>query len=77
MLQSGVYRNPSNVDTDLVEEIFAPSCDPGAREVFVSVITGINRDEPGPLGKELAAALRAQGIKIRQRRDGGDVSMWR
>ncbi|GLC39668.1 hypothetical protein PLESTB_001862600 [Pleodorina starrii] len=44
VLANGVYRNPSNVDADLVEEIFAPSCDPGAREVFVSVITG----PPGP-----------------------------
>ncbi|GIL88372.1 hypothetical protein Vretimale_15044 [Volvox reticuliferus] len=44
VLQNGVYRNPSNVDEELVEEVFAPSCDPGAREVFVSVITG----PPGP-----------------------------
>jgi hypothetical protein len=40
VLANGVYRNPANVDGELVEEIFAPSCDPGAREVFVSVITG-------------------------------------
>ncbi|GIL55352.1 hypothetical protein Vafri_10904 [Volvox africanus] len=44
VLRNGVYRNPSHVDEELVEEVFAPSCDPGAREVFVSVITG----PPGP-----------------------------
>ncbi|EFJ39899.1 hypothetical protein VOLCADRAFT_108436 [Volvox carteri f. nagariensis] len=44
VLREGVYRNPAHVDEELVEEVFAPSCDPGAREVFVSVITG----PPGP-----------------------------
>lgn len=40
VLKNGVYQNPANVDSELVEEIYGPSCDRGAREVFVSVITG-------------------------------------
>ncbi|GFR45958.1 hypothetical protein Agub_g7427, partial [Astrephomene gubernaculifera] len=44
VLSGGVYCNPAAVDEALVEEVFGPSCDPGAREVFVSVITG----PPGP-----------------------------
>jgi hypothetical protein len=32
--------DPSQVTDELVELIYAPSCDPNAREVFVSVITG-------------------------------------
>ncbi|KXZ52412.1 hypothetical protein GPECTOR_9g456 [Gonium pectorale] len=44
VLKNGVYSNPAAVDSALVDEIYAPSCDPGAREVFVSVITG----PPGP-----------------------------
>ncbi len=40
VLRNGVYRDPTAVDEALVQQIFDPSCDPGAREVFVSVVTG-------------------------------------
>ncbi|MEW5312174.1 MAG: hypothetical protein WDW38_003821 [Sanguina aurantia] len=39
-----VYVNQEAVDEALVDLLYGPSCDPGAREVFVSVVTG----PPGP-----------------------------
>lgn len=35
-----VYVNQEAVDEALVDLLYGPSCDPGAREVFVSVVTG-------------------------------------
>ena len=49
-----MYRDPSKVDARLVDEILAPSQDPGAREVFVSVITG----PPGPKPWQLMPQLK-------------------
>lgn len=53
VLRNGVYRNPTAVDETLVQQIFDPSCDPGAREVFVSVVTG----PPGPKPWQLIPSL--------------------
>jgi pimeloyl-ACP methyl ester carboxylesterase len=39
-----VYRNPEAVTDELVELLYQPSCDPGAYQVFASVITA----PPGP-----------------------------
>lgn len=36
-----VYVEPRSVDDALVDLIYSPSNDPGAREVFVSVMTGV------------------------------------
>lgn len=41
---SSVYRNQEAVDDELVQMLYRPSCDPGALDVFVSVLTG----PPGP-----------------------------
>ncbi|KAL4859706.1 Ferredoxin C 2 [Chlorella vulgaris] len=39
-----VYGNKAAVDAELVQIIYQPSCDPGALDAFVSIITG----PPGP-----------------------------
>ncbi|KAG2451648.1 hypothetical protein HYH02_003428 [Chlamydomonas schloesseri] len=57
ILKDGVYRDPSKVDERLVEEILAPSQHPGAREVFVSVITGPPGPKPWQLIPELKGPL--------------------
>lgn len=52
----GVYpSNPGAVDDDLVALLHGPSCDPGALETFVSVITG----PPGPRPEELVPRVAA------------------
>lgn len=50
----GVYRNPTAVDEDLVNMLYQPSCDQGALECFVSVITG----PPGPRPEQLVPNLK-------------------
>jgi pimeloyl-ACP methyl ester carboxylesterase len=49
-----VYRNPIAVDDDLVDMLYQPSCDQGALECFVSVITG----PPGPRPEQLVPKLK-------------------
>ena len=49
-----VYRNQAAVDDDLVHMLYAPSCDQGALECFVSVITG----PPGPSPQTLVPKLK-------------------
>lgn len=44
-----VYRNPQAVTDELVDLLYQPSCDPGAYQVFASVITA----PPGPTPTEL------------------------
>jgi pimeloyl-ACP methyl ester carboxylesterase len=44
-----VYRNPQAVTDELVELLYQPSCDPGAYQVFASVITA----PPGPTPSQL------------------------
>ena len=44
-----VYRNPQAVTDELVELLYQPSCDPGAYQVFASVITA----PPGPTPAQL------------------------
>ncbi|NEP11735.1 MAG: alpha/beta fold hydrolase [Symploca sp. SIO2C1] len=44
-----VYCNPEAITEELVEIIYQPSCDPGAPEVFASVLTA----PPGPTPTEL------------------------
>ena len=44
-----VYRNPEAVTDELVEMLYQPSCDPGAREVFASILTA----PPGPSPSDL------------------------
>ena len=39
VLQS-VYSNPAAVDEELIELIYRPSCDQGALDAFVAIITG-------------------------------------
>jgi pimeloyl-ACP methyl ester carboxylesterase len=45
--------NPAAVDEDLVELLYGPSCDLGALETFVSVVTG----PPGPRPEGLVERL--------------------
>ena len=44
-----VYRNREAVTDELVEMLYQPSCDPGAREVFASILTA----PPGPSPSDL------------------------
>lgn len=44
-----VYRNPEAITDELVELLHAPSCDPGAQQVFASILTA----PPGPQPSEL------------------------
>ncbi|KST65335.1 alpha/beta fold hydrolase [Mastigocoleus testarum] len=44
-----VYRNREAVTDELVEMLYQPSCDPGAREVFASILTA----PPGPSPNDL------------------------
>lgn len=50
-----VYRNPEAVDEDLVQMIYKPSCDEGALEAFVSILTG----PPGPRPQDLLPQISA------------------
>lgn len=44
-----VYRNPEAVTDELVDILYAPSCDPGAQQVFASILSA----PPGPTPAEL------------------------
>lgn len=55
VLESVYPRNPQAVDDELVAMLHGPSCDPGALETFVSVITG----PPGPRPEDLVAKIQA------------------
>ena len=44
-----VYRNREAVTDELVDLLYAPSCDPGARQVFASILSA----PPGPMPSEL------------------------
>ncbi len=44
-----VYRNREAVTDELVEMLYRPSCDPGARQVFASILTA----PPGPSPSDL------------------------
>lgn len=48
-----VYRDRTAVTDELVEMLYAPSCDPGARQVFASVLTA----PPGTTPQELLPNL--------------------
>ncbi|MFE4105404.1 alpha/beta fold hydrolase [Almyronema epifaneia] len=39
-----VYRNPAAITDELVEMLYRPACDPGAQQVFASIVTA----PPGP-----------------------------
>lgn len=49
-----VYRNPEAVTDELVDLLYAPSCDPGAQQVFASILTA----PPGPTPAELLPKVR-------------------
>lgn len=49
-----VYRNPAAVTDELVELLYAPACDPGAQQVFASVLSA----PPGPTPLELLPKVR-------------------
>jgi pimeloyl-ACP methyl ester carboxylesterase len=44
-----VYRNPEAVTDELVDLLYTPSCDPGAQQVFASILSA----PPGPSPSEL------------------------
>ncbi|WP_250124004.1 alpha/beta fold hydrolase [Chroococcidiopsis sp. CCMEE 29] len=44
-----IYRNREAVTDELVDLLYAPSCDPGAQQVFASILTA----PPGPTPAEL------------------------
>jgi pimeloyl-ACP methyl ester carboxylesterase len=44
-----VYRDPEAITEELVDLLYTPSCDPGAQQVFASVLTA----PPGPSPTEL------------------------
>lgn len=50
-----VYRNPEAVTDELVEMLYAPSCDPGAQGVFASILTA----PPGRPPQELLPNLKS------------------
>lgn len=50
-----VYRNREAVTDELVDMLYAPSCDPGAQKVFASVLTA----PPGPSPVELLPKIKA------------------
>jgi pimeloyl-ACP methyl ester carboxylesterase len=44
-----VYRNPDAITDELVDLLYAPSCNPGAQQVFASILTA----PPGPAPAQL------------------------
>ena len=67
ILREQVYRNPKQVDAELVETLYAPSSDDGALGVFVQVFTG----DPWPRPEVLARSLRTPMKLI-----WGEVDAW-
>ena len=49
-----VYRNPEAVTDELVDILYAPSCDPGAQQVFASILSA----PPGPTPAELLSRIK-------------------
>ncbi|WP_414413183.1 alpha/beta fold hydrolase [Synechococcus sp. R8-2] len=49
-----VYRNPAAITDELVEILYAPSCDVGAQQVFASILTA----PPGPTPEALLPQVR-------------------
>lgn len=49
-----VYRNREAVTDELVDLLYAPSCDPGAQQVFASILSA----PPGPTPAELLPKVR-------------------
>lgn len=62
-----VYRDRAAVTDELVEMLYQPSCDPGAQEVFASVITA----PPGPSPKELLPEIQQPLLVL-----WGDADPW-
>ncbi|MEW6497886.1 MAG: alpha/beta fold hydrolase [Cyanobacteriota bacterium] len=54
---SQVYLDPSAVTDQLVEEIYRPSCDPGAHKVFASVFRSPQGENVDVLLKQLSCPL--------------------
>lgn len=52
-----VYRNPAAITDELVEIIHAPSCDPGARQVFAAILTAPPGPQPAELLPQVSAPL--------------------
>jgi pimeloyl-ACP methyl ester carboxylesterase len=50
-----VYRNREAITDELVDILYAPSCDPNAQQVFASIITA----PPGPTPTELLPKVKA------------------
>lgn len=53
----GVYSDPTAVDEALIELIYGPSCEEGALEAFVSIITGPAGPRPQDLIQRINAPL--------------------
>jgi len=52
-----VYKDPRNVNDELVEDIYRPSCDPGAAQVFARVFSS-------PQGRTLAVLLQKLQVPL-------------
>lgn len=55
-----VYRNPAAVTDELVDLLYAPACDPGAQQVFVSILTA----PPGPTPTDLLPKVKVPLLVI-------------
>lgn len=57
---SQVYRTPEAITEELIDLIYTPSCDPGAQQVFASVLTA----PPGPSPAELLPKVKRPLVVI-------------
>ncbi|BBG94732.1 alpha/beta-Hydrolases superfamily protein [Prunus dulcis] len=55
-----VYGNKESVDEELVEIIMEPTCDPGALDAFVSIVTG----PPGPSPVQLMPTIISSSLPL-------------
>lgn len=55
-----VYRNREAVTDELVDILYAPSCDPGAQQVFTAILTA----PPGPTPAELLPKVKSPLLVI-------------
>ncbi len=55
-----VYRNREAVTDELVDLLYAPSCDPGAQEVFATILSA----PPGPTPSELLPKVKSPLLVI-------------
>ncbi|MGB0564077.1 MAG: alpha/beta fold hydrolase, partial [Spirulinaceae cyanobacterium] len=62
-----VYRDRNAVTDELVEMLYQPSCDPGAQQVFASVLTA----PPGPAPRELLPQIQQPLLVL-----WGDADPW-